>query len=155
MGRLTVTWSEPGGPARLWVFGLVVDARALGAGRFVVGHPCGGAPDIDVPVVPLAGLAVAGVVAVAADCRPGGRSDRGACARAARALDDLVTGRVTAAALPRSADVRDLGLRIEQDVRDGARPGAACVVTLDGPTERAVDLAVAGRRAWATLRYRT
>jgi hypothetical protein len=76
VGRLTVTWSEPGGPAGLWVFGVVVD-------------------------------------------------------------------------------VRDLGLRIEQDVRDARRPGAACLLTLDGPTERAVDLAVGVRRAWGTLRYRT
>jgi hypothetical protein len=154
VGRLTVTWSEPGGPAGLWVFGVVVDARALGARRFVVGCPCDGAPDIDVPVVPLAGLAVAGMVAVEPD-GGGLAAARVACAGTARVLDRLVEGRVAAVALPRPADVRDLGLRIEQDVRDARRPGAACLLTLDGPTERAVDLAVGVRRAWGTLRYRT
>jgi hypothetical protein len=68
-------------------------------------------------------------------------------------LDALVERRVAGVALHRPADVRDLGLRIEQDVRDAPRPGAACLLTLDGPTEQSVALAVTGRRARGTLRY--
>lgn len=171
MARLTVDWTELTGPHAaapdVWVFGILVDAVTAGAGRFVVRPP--GLSGIDVTVRPLGGLAVAGVVAVAWDGLPPGDAG-GPYGAVADVLDEVVGERVASAGLEAPTDraLRDLGLRVDQDVGDTLRTGWSvldvvpgqlagvdrCLLTLDGPVEDEVDLALSRRSTRYRLRGR-
>jgi hypothetical protein len=183
MAQLTVDWTgltahdthdpDPDRP-HLWVFGVLVDAATIGSGRYVLRRRPRSGIDLDTPVTPISGLVAAGVVVVAwATARAGDATAAGAYDAAADALDQLVGERVAAADLagPGAGAMRDLRLRVEQDVTDSLCDGwtafalvpdhllgtAQCLLTLDGPVDQALDLRLTARsghhRLRGTLRY--
>ena len=183
MAQLRVDWTgltahgthDPDGDRpHLWVFGVVVDAATIGSGRYVLRRRPPSDIDLDTPVTPISGLVAAGVVVVVwATARVGDATVAGAYDAAADALDDLVGERVAAADLagPGASAMRDLRLRVEQDVTDSLRDGwtafglvpdhplgtAQCLLTLDGPVDQPLDLRFGARsghqRLRGTLRY--
>lgn len=174
MTLLTMDWFNPladadggavGGWGSLWVFGVVVDASAMGSRRFVrrTGSPRD--RSIEAPVEPIDGLATAGLVAVWSRWE----GDAGAWAAygavAAAALSRLVARRTPA------PNLRDLQLGVEQDFADTVRRGwnglgpladhhlvaSHRLLTLDSPMEQPFDLRLALAAGEvvlpATLRY--
>jgi hypothetical protein len=178
MAQLRVDWTGltarhthdlDGDRPHLWVFGVVVDAATIGSGRYVLRRRPQSGVDLDAPVTPMSGLVAAGVVVVAwATARAGGATAAGAYDSAADALDELVGARVATADLsgPGAGAMRDLCLRVEQDVSDSLRDGwtafalvpdhplgtAQCLVTLDGPVDQALDLRLTTRSGHHRLR---
>ena len=183
MAQLRVDWTGltahdthdlDGDPPHLWVFGVLVDAVTIGSGRYVLRrHPKSGG-DLDTAVTPISGLVAAGVVVVAwATALAGDATAVLAYDAAADALDELVGERVASTDLagPGAGAMRDLRLRVEQDVTDSLRDGwtafahvsdhplgtAQCLLTLDGPVDQALDLRLPARsghhRLRGTLRY--
>ena len=161
MGQLRVEWTKPvahgardlgADRPHLWVFGVVVDAATVGTGCHVLRRRPPSGIDLDAPITPISGLVAAGVVVVAwASAGAGDASAAVAYDAAADALDVLVGQQVAAADLarPGGGAMRDLRLRIEQDVTDTVRGGwtpfarmpgrplgtAHCLLTLDGPVD--------------------
>ena len=167
MGLLRVEWTRlmvpgtcdlGGDRSHLWVFGVLVDAATIGSGRYVLRRRPPSAVDLDTPTTPISGLVAAGVVVVAWATAGAGDATSAVAydAAVADALDVLVGERVAAAGLarPGGGAMRDLRLRIEQDVTDSMRDGwtaftlmpdrpvgtAQCLLTLDGPVDHALDL---------------
>lgn len=183
MAQLTVDWTgltaqDTHDPDRdrphLWVFGILVDAATIGSGRYVLRRRPPSGIDLDTPVTPVSGLVAAGVVVVAwPPARTGDPTALFAYDAAADALDALVGERVAAADLVGlgAGAMRDLRLRVEQDVTDSLRDGwtafalvpdrplgsAQCLLTLDGPVDQALELRLTARsghhRLRGTLRY--
>jgi hypothetical protein len=174
MALLTMTWSDPLADAAgdaadtggsLWMFGLVVDARTTGSGRFVHGARSPRHRSMEASVEPIDGLATAGLVAVWSrwEGDPGRWAAYGAVAAAT--LSRLVARRTTA------ANLRDLQLGVEQDIADTVRRGwnglglvadhhlvaSHRLLTVDSPMEQPVDLRLAltggDLVVPATLRY--
>jgi hypothetical protein len=181
MAQLRVDWTGltahdthdlDGDRPRLWVFGVLVDAATIRSGRYVLRRRPRSGIDLDTPVTPISGLVAAGVVVVAwPTARPADATAAGAYDAAADALDELVGERVAAADLagPGAGAMRDLRLRVEQDITNSLRDGwtafapdhplgtAQCLLTLDGPVDQALDLRLTARsghhRLRGTLRY--
>ena len=156
------------------MFGVLVDAATVGTGCHVLRRRPPSGIDLDTPITPISGLVAAGVVVVAwASAGAGDASAAVAYDAAADALDVLVGQQVAAADLarPGGGAMRDLRLRIEQDVTDTVRGGwtpfvplpvrplgtAQCLLTLDGPVDHVLDLRLTARtggpRLRGTLRY--
>ena len=185
MGLLRVDWTRlmvpgtrdlGGDRPHLWVFGVLVDAATVVSGRHVLRRRPPSGIDLDTPITPISGLVAAGVVVVAWATAGAGAGDATATVAydaAADALDVLVRERVAAADLarPGGGAMRDLRLRVEQDVTDTMRGGwaafelmpdrplgtAQCLLTLDGPVDHVLDLWLTARsgdqRLQGTLRY--
>jgi hypothetical protein len=178
MAQLTVEWTgltaqdthDPDGERpHLWVFGVLVDALTVASGRYVLRWRPRGGFDLDAPVTPISGLVAAGVVVVAwATARAGDTTAALAYDAAADALDVLVGEQVEATDLAGRGGgaMRDLRLRVEQDVNDTLRDGwtafalvpdrplgtAQCLLTLDGPVDHALDLRLTPRSGHQRLR---
>ena len=183
MAQLRVDWTGltahdthdlDGDRPHLWVFGVLVDAATIATARYVLRRRPRSDIGLDTPVTPMSGLVAAGVVVVAwATAQACEATAAGAYDAAADALDELIAERVAAVDLagPGGRAMRDLRLRVEQDVTDTVRAGwsafalvpdhplgtAQCLLTLDGPVDHALDLRVTPwsehLRLRGTLRY--
>jgi hypothetical protein len=144
MAQLTIDWTT-GHEQGISVCGIVVDSRSVRSGAYALAASNG--DGIVAEVVPMAGFAVAGVVVTPPD------------EAAAETIDDLVRDLVAVTDLlaPSARTMRDLDLRIEQDLADRLGDGRARIVTLDGPVDHALDLHFTKRstdyRLRGTLRY--